>query len=707
MSDTGPRITPGLAGIPADVDVVVVGLGITGAGVALDAVTRGLSVLAVDAHDLAFGTSRWSSKLVHGGLRYLAQGQLAIAQESAVERGILMQVTAPHLVHALPMLTPLNDAMPRTRTALTWGGLRAGDVLRRTARTSTRTLPRPRRLNATETLSLAPSMRAETLRGGLLAWDGQLEDDARLVVTVARTAASYGAEVRTRARVTAATGTGVELRDELTGETYAVRARAVVNATGVWAGDLDDQVRLRPSRGTHLVLRGSALPHTRVAVMVPIPGSSSRFAMVLPQPDGTLYVGLTDEPVTGPVPDVPVPSEEEIDFLLGVVASAFTVPPTRADVVGAFAGLRPLLEVEGTDETADLSRRHAILTSSTGVTTVVGGKLTTYRRMAEDTVDALGLTTAPCRTASLPLLGAEGSSTAPARLVRRFGSDADLVLATARQVTGLPDDELLAPASEHVPVTLAELVFAVTHEGAHDVADLLDRRTRVGLDRGGPRRRRTPRRARAHARPDREPRDRQNPPVVRSINGHGPGLMGSFSTARPLPTPCGKGRPVHFMGSLRFAVSARSSPARSSSRLRPPPLRSSGLGAPPALPGARGPHIKLAPPVVTLLLHSRGAPRTFCMGLAPLRRVRALFTFSPPPSRLVIRLRHRFRAPSGQWPVVPSAARPGVQEEGCVGRSEAGDGAATTTNERAWAPRTQRAERAIKQPSAPRPPIQP
>ena len=206
MVTPGPASLPAWPASPTDVDVVVVGLGITGAGVALDAVTRGLTVLAVDAHDLAFGTSRWSSKLVHGGLRYLAQGQLAIAQESAVERGILMQVTAPHLVHALPMLTPLNDAMPRSRTAMTWGGLQAGDVLRRTARTSTRTLPRPRRLNATETLSLAPSMRAETLRGGLLAWDGQLEDDARLVVTVARTAASYGAEVRTRARVTALSG---------------------------------------------------------------------------------------------------------------------------------------------------------------------------------------------------------------------------------------------------------------------------------------------------------------------------------------------------------------------------------------------------------------------------------------------------------------------------------------------------------------------
>ncbi len=486
------RITPGLAAAPDEVDVVVVGLGVTGAGVALDAVTRGLSVLAVDAHDLAFGTSRWSSKLVHGGLRYLAQGRLAIAHESAVERGILMEVTAPHLVHALPMLTPLTDAVSGATGVLTWGGLHAGDLLRRSAHTSARTLPRPRRLNATETLSLAPSLRAGGLRGGLLAWDGQLEDDARLVTTIARTAAAYGAEVRTRARVLAATGTGVTVRDELTGHTRTVRARAVVNATGVWAGDLDDQVRLRPSRGTHLVLRGATLPHTRVAVMVPIPGTRARFALVLPQPDGTIYVGLTDEPVSGPMPDVPVPSEAEVDFLLGVVASAFAAPPTRDDVVGAYAGLRPLLEVAGAADgtTADLSRRHAILTSTTGVTTVVGGKLTTYRRMAQDTLDVVvaagRLDAGPCRTASLALAGAAPAErlralSAPPRLVRRFGADADLVLTSARAATGLGDDELLAPVSGAVPVTLAELVFAVTHEGAHDVGDLLDRRTRVGL----------------------------------------------------------------------------------------------------------------------------------------------------------------------------------------------------------------------------------
>ena len=281
------------------------------------------------------------------------------------------------------------------------------------------------------------------------------------------------------------------MRDELTGTTYDVRARAVVNATGVWAGGLDEQVRLRPSRGTHLVLRGSALPHTRVAVMVPIPDTTSRFAMVLPQPDGTIYVGLTDEPVTGPVPDVPEPSEAEIDFLLGRgglgvhhAADEATTSSAPSPACGRCS------RSPAPDATSDLSRRHAILTSATGVTTVVGGKLTTYRRMAQDTLDALvaagRLDAGPCRTASLPLLGAAAPddlrrTTAPARLVRRFGTDAELVLATAREVTGLADDELLAPVSEDVPVTLAELVFGVTHEGAHDVDDLLDRRTRVGL----------------------------------------------------------------------------------------------------------------------------------------------------------------------------------------------------------------------------------
>jgi len=482
------RITPGLTDAPTEVDVVVIGLGITGAGVALDAVTRGLSVLAVDAHDLAFGTSRWSSKMVHGGLRYLAKGQVGVAHESAVERGILMEVTAPHLSHPMPMVMPLVGS-GRLQSAFTTGGLYAGDVLRRTAHTSADTLPKPRRLSVTETLQLAPALRIGGLRGGMLSWDGQLEDDARLVTTVARTAASYGAHVRTRARVLSATGTSVELRDELTGATTTVAARVVVNATGVWADTLVDGITLRPSRGTHLVLRQASLPGLQVAVFCPIPGTSNRFVMVLPQPDGTLYVGLTDEAVEGEIPDVPEPSEPEIGFLLDVVSAAFAHQLHRDDVVGAYAGLRPLLHTND-GSTADLSRRHAVLTSSAGVITVVGGKLTTYRRMAEDAVDAAiaqgALTAGPCRTTQLPLLGAAprtqlAALEEPARLVRRFGTDARLVLDNARAVSGLGDDELLAPVAEGVPVTLAELIFGVTHEGAADVDDLLDRRTRVGL----------------------------------------------------------------------------------------------------------------------------------------------------------------------------------------------------------------------------------
>ncbi|MGW1884478.1 glycerol-3-phosphate dehydrogenase/oxidase [Streptomyces sp. NPDC001970] len=470
------------------VDVLVVGLGATGAGAALDAASRGLSVAAIDAHDLAFGTSRWSSKLIHGGLRYLATGQLDVAHESAVERGILMERTAPHLVRAQPFVLPLTPLVSRAQAALAWAGFRAGDLLRASARTSRATLPAPRTLSTVETRHLAPALRQTGLRGGLLSFDGQLTDDARLVTAIARTAAAHDARILTRVRALALSGSGARVRDELTGEEFDIRASSVINATGVWAGGLVDDVRLRPSRGTHLVLRSEDLGNLSAGLHIPIPGESNRFVLVLPQGDGRVYVGLTDEPVDGDVPDVPDVPESDIGFLLDVLGSALDVTLTRDDVVGAFAGLRPLLDTASTAEpgrTADISRKHAVLTSRDGVVTVVGGKLTTYRRMAQDAVDAAvtarALTAAPCRTATLPLVGAAHPGTlatlnAPRRLIARYGTEAPAVHALART-----DPALSHPIVPGHPVTGAELLWSVRHEGALDESDLLDRRTRIGL----------------------------------------------------------------------------------------------------------------------------------------------------------------------------------------------------------------------------------
>lgn len=468
------------------VDILVVGGGVTGTGVAVDAASRGLSVALVEARDLAFGTSRWSSKLVHGGLRYLAKGDVGLAHESAVERGILMTRTAPHLSRPLPQLMPLHQDVSGRTAALVLTGLGAGDVLRRVARTPSQLLPRPRRVSRPEALALVPGLRSAGLRGGLLAFDGQLVDDARLVVTLARTAAGFGAKVLTRTAVTTVTGSGAQVRDELTGRLIDVRARGVINATGVWAGQLVDSVRLRPSRGSHLVLAAESTGVTATAVTIPVPGKFGSFAFLLPQPGGRVYLGLTDEPVDGPVPDLPTVPESDVDFLLTVASSVLERRLGRSDVIGSYAGLRPLLDVPGaTGRTGDLSRHHAVRTAADGVVTVVGGKLTTYRKMAQDAVDAAlaatGLPAGPSRTRNLPLLGAApraelSTIDAPARLVARYGTEAPLVDALAQL-----DPELARPVAPGVDVTAAEVVWAVRHEGALDAEDVLHRRTRIGL----------------------------------------------------------------------------------------------------------------------------------------------------------------------------------------------------------------------------------
>lgn len=465
-------------GRSGDIDVLVIGGGITGVGTALDAASRGLRTVLVDKHDLAFGTSRWSSKLAHGGLRYLASGNVGIARESAVERGILMTRTAPHLVRALPQLVPLLPSVGLFEKTLVRIGFLAGDALRVTARTPSSVLPRSRRVGAERAAQLAPAVRRDGLRGGLLAYDGQLVDDARLVVALARTAAAHGATVLTRVGAYDVTGDSARLRDELTGEELTIRARAVVNAAGVWAGQVDSDIRLKPSRGTHLVLPAELLGNPTAALTVPIPGETNRFVFALPAQLGRVYLGLTDEAVDGAVPDVPVASDGEIGFLLDTVNTALATPVTRSDVLGTFAGLRPLLDT-GEGETADLSRNHAVLRSSNGVVSVVGGKLTTYRKMAQDAVDAAiaagGLAARECVTKRLPAVGADRTAprNLPSSLIARYGSEAGIVAGCGE----------LTPVADGIDVTHAELAFAVSHEGALDVDDLLDRRTRIGLVR--------------------------------------------------------------------------------------------------------------------------------------------------------------------------------------------------------------------------------
>ncbi|WP_042364754.1 glycerol-3-phosphate dehydrogenase/oxidase [Streptacidiphilus neutrinimicus] len=466
------------------VDVLVIGGGVTGAGVALDAASRGLSVVLAEKHDLGFGTSRWSSKLVHGGLRYLASGAVGIAHESAVERGVLMERTAPHLVRALPQVVPLLPGTGASGASLVRVGFLAGDALRIAARTSSGTLPRSRRLSPAEVLRYAPTVDAAGLRGGLVFWDGQLTDDARLVTSLARTAAAHGAQVLTRCSVSEATGDGATLTDELTGESFPLRAAMVVNAAGVWAGEVTTGITLRPSRGTHLVFRQESFGGLTAGLTIPIPGETNRFVFALPAPDDRVYVGLTDEDAPGPIPDEPQPTDAEVDFLLRTLNTALRAPLSREDMIGAFAGLRPLLDT-GSGRTADVSRKHAVLTAPDGLVTVVGGKLTTYRRMAEDALDAVltanGRSAGPCRTRSLPLVGAADRATlahvkAPLRLVQRYGTEAVDVLAEAGG-----DPELLRPIAPGTQTTAAELRYAVRHEGALDASDLLDRRTRVGL----------------------------------------------------------------------------------------------------------------------------------------------------------------------------------------------------------------------------------
>jgi glycerol-3-phosphate dehydrogenase len=468
-------------------DVVVVGGGITGVGAALDAADRGLRVALVERDDLASGTSSRSSKLVHGGLRYLQTGDVQLVREALRERQRLLE-NAAHLVRPLPFVLPVlheGGAVPaklaKALGSALWAYDRAG---------AARIGEQYRRLDRDEVLDLAPTLPAGRVAGGYLYWDARA-DDARLVLAVARTAASLGAVVTTRTPVcgmahdhagrvrsvtVGAGGTG--------GQTIDVRTRAVINAGGVWADDvraLDEGHHpdtLRPAKGIHVTIR-LARVGVRAAVVVPVP-QDKRSLFVVPWGDHA-YVGTTDTDHDGPLDD-PQCTPDDLAYVLTALNHSFTSGITEADVTGTWAGLRPLVKAAGSGRTADLSRRHTVQVAASGVVTVTGGKLTTYRPMAEEAVDAveslLGRTS-HCRTAGLRLLGAPdaGAGVPPDdHLGGRFGTEATLVRELAESHPALAE-----PLVPGLPYLAAEAVWSARHEQATTLTDVLERRTRARL----------------------------------------------------------------------------------------------------------------------------------------------------------------------------------------------------------------------------------
>lgn len=459
-----------LADRDSPLDMLVIGGGVTGAAVALDAAARGLRVALVEANDLAFGTSRWSNKILHSGLSYLTSGHLPMIMECARERRILMTTVAPHLTSPLRHIYPLYG--PEERALRVRLGVSLGKMLRKASGTPAELIPPPARIGALDTIRLLPQVRREGLRSSWSTVDGQLVDDARFVVALARTAAAFGASVCTSTRAENVTDYGARLVDTLTGEGFDVYARTVVNAAGRWAEGIDHEAILAQGGGTHLVIDAARLGNPTAGLSVPLGNSVSDLVSILPAQLGRAYIGFTrgDFPAVGSVESQK--SSSDIDVLLSAVNTALRVPLTPADILGTFPG--------GSD-LADPTRRHRIWLSGTMVS-VVGGTLTTYRRRAQETVDAAiavgKLTAAPCITETTPLIGASGftpTASLPDFAVARYGSETPAVFDRAKV-----DDPfgLVAPG---IDVTRAEIEFAVRHEGALCVDAVLARRTRIGL----------------------------------------------------------------------------------------------------------------------------------------------------------------------------------------------------------------------------------
>jgi glycerol-3-phosphate dehydrogenase len=488
-------------------DVLVIGGGITGAGVALDAASRGYSVALVEQADFASGTSSRSSKLVHGGLRYLQNFDLGLVREALLERQLMVRL-APHLVRPLPFVLPaFNGTHPDRLMGI---GLNMYDVMAapslRARRGARRTGPgdgesdwspsRHRLISGREVQELLPAIAPRRPTGGYLFYDCQT-DDVRLVLTVLGEAERFGAVCANRLRVSELHPrvdgrTAVSVDDLEGGASHEIRAENVVNATGVWAdrlrpGELHGEAevpQITPSRGTHVMLRHEDLP-LRAGAIVPVGDGRSIFA--LPWLGRTL-VGTTDNPYDGGVDHVR-PAGEDVGYLLGAVNAFFGVTLSPEQTTGAYAGMRPLISSGDTRKSVDISRKAELYETSSGLITITGGKLTTWRRMARLVVDRIverDGREAPCRTHEIPL----GAPVDAAELTRVTGVPEDSYVMLAARYGHAAQDvlrlvaeqpELAAPIVAGLPDLVAEAPFAAHHEQARTVGDVLLRRTRLGL----------------------------------------------------------------------------------------------------------------------------------------------------------------------------------------------------------------------------------
>lgn len=525
MTDTGPMTQPGVlspdareAAIAAmigangepELDVLVVGGGIVGAGVALDAVTRGLTTGLLEQRDLGSGTSSRSSKLIHGGLRYLEMMDFGLVREALQERGLLLTRLAPHLVRPVPFLYPLTH--PIWERGYVGSGLMIYDAMAAFGKNSglgslsaAGGLPMHRHLTKRSVARIAPDFRSDAITGAIQYYDAQV-DDARLVVAIARTAARHGAEIATRVRVTGFLRegervVGVTARDLEHGRALEIRAKTVVNAAGVWTDDIQEMVggrgmlHVQASKGIHLVVprdrirsESGFIVRTEKSVLFVIPWGRH------------WIIGTTDTPWRYDLAH-PAASRADIDYVLDHVNAILREPLDHEDVEGVYAGLRPLLVGES-DQTATLSREHTVVTPVPGMVMIAGGKLTTYRVMARDAVDAavhsLRATTdlhlQKSITDRVRLLGADGFETRSNQrvlLARRSGLHVARIDHLLGRFGGMIDELLdLIARQPHLGRPLdgaedylaAEVVYAVTHEGARHLDDMLARRTRISIE---------------------------------------------------------------------------------------------------------------------------------------------------------------------------------------------------------------------------------